>query len=487
MGIIRVPGLNVFVVLVAVTAACTTNNDSNHEPAVPAAAVSVPGDAAQRLAGSIRIATVSHADSAAFDSSAFIALHEYLRQNFPRTHATLHRETVSDFSLLYKWTGSNAALMPVLLAGHLDVVPVEPGTEESWEHGAFSGDISDGFVWGRGAIDNKSTVAGVLEAIELLLREGFVPERTVYIAFGHDEEVGGTRGAQRIANLLRERGVELGMVLDEGGVVGDGIMPGIEARTALVGIAEKGFASIELIARGEGGHSSLPPRQTAIGILSAAVTRLEANPMPARLRGATMQMFDQISPRFPALQRFMFANLWLTRPIVLRKLEGSPTTNAMVRTTNAVTIFQAGTKENVLPRQARAVVNFRILPGDSIKDVLAHVRKVVDDPRVAVRIAPGFTAEPSALTATSSRSFTTVDRTIRSLDPAIVVAPYLVVVVTDSRFYAPLTSNVLRFLPVRLAPADLGRMHGINERIAVRDYEWAIRFYRQLIVNATAA
>jgi carboxypeptidase PM20D1 len=209
--------------------------------------------------------------------------------------------------------------------------------------------------------------------------------------------------------------------------------------------------------------------------------------MPAKLRGATRQMFDRIGPQLPAMQRFMFANLWLTRPIVVRKLEESPTTNAMVRTTNAVTIFQAGTKENVLPRQARAVVNFRILPGDSIADVLAHVRSIVDDPRVDVRIAPGFTAEPSALTATSSRSFTTVDRTIRSLDPAVVVAPYLVVVVTDSRFYAPLTTSVLRFLPVRLAPEDLTRMHGINERIAIRDYEWAIRFYRQLIVNVAAA
>jgi carboxypeptidase PM20D1 len=452
----------------------------------PAPSVAIPRGAAERLAGAVRIPTISHEDPAAFDAAAFQALHAYLQTSFPRVHAQLRRETVATHSLLYTWQGSDPSLKPILLMGHMDVVPVEPGTEGNWQEAPFSGRIAGGFVWGRGSIDNKSAVVGLLEAVDMLLGEGFRPARTVYLAFGHDEEVGGTRGARQIAALLRGRGVELEMVLDEGGVIGDGVLAGVPLPTALVGIAEKGFVSIELTTRGAGGHSSLPPRESAIGILGAAVARLEKNQMPARLEGPSRQLFERIGPHFPFAQRAVFANLWATRPLVIGKLEGSPTTNAMVRTTTAPTIFQAGTKENVLASRARAVVNFRILPGDSVAGVLAHVRRAVDDPRVEARIAPGFSAEPSAVSSTASASFRTLERTIRSVAPDAAVAPYLVVVVTDSRYFQDLSRNVLRFLPVRLTSEDLKRMHGTNERLAVADYERAIRIYRQLIRNTAA-
>jgi carboxypeptidase PM20D1 len=475
-------------VLLAGVALARTVRYGPAQPVVePAPEVAIPEGAAERLAGSLRIPTVSHEDLAAFDAEAFQALHAYLRAAFPRVHSQLRRETVGTHSLLYTWRGSDSSLKPVLLMGHLDVVPVEPGTEEKWQEHPFSGRIAGGFIWGRGAIDNKSAVLGTMEAVEMLLGAGFRPARTVYLAYGHDEEVGGTRGAREIAALLKRRGVELEMVLDEGGVIGDGIMPGISAPTALVGIAEKGFVSVELSTRAAGGHSSLPPRRSAIGILGAAIARLEESPMPARLHGPTQQLFERIAPRFPFAQRAVFANLWATRPLVMRKLEASPTTNAMVRTTTAATIFQAGTKENVLPSRARAVVNFRILPGDSVAGVLEHVRRVIDHPRVEVKPAPGFSAEPSAVSSTESESFRAVERTIRSVAPETIVAPYLVVVVTDSRYYRELSRNVLRFLPVRLTARDLERMHGTNERIAVRDYERAIRFYRQLILNTAAS
>jgi carboxypeptidase PM20D1 len=325
---------------------------------------------------------------------------------------------------------------------------------------------------------------GTLEAVEVLLSEGFRPARTVYLAYGHDEEVGGTEGAREIAALLKDRGVSLDMVLDEGGVIGDGILPGISGPAALVGIAEKGFASIELSTRAAGGHSSQPPRQSTVGILSAAIARLEENPMGARLEGPTRQLFDRIGPRLPFAQRAMFANLWLTRPLVMRSLEGAPATNAMIRTTTAATIFQAGTKDNVLPSYARAVINFRILPGDSVASVMAHVRRVIDDVRVDTKIVGRFSAEPSAVSSTESASFRTLERTIRSTTPEVIVAPYLVVAVTDARYYGDLSKNIFRFQPVRLTTQDLERMHGINERIAIRHYEGAIRIYRQLILDA---
>jgi carboxypeptidase PM20D1 len=209
--------------------------------------------------------------------------------------------------------------------------------------------------------------------------------------------------------------------------------------------------------------------------------------MPARLEGPTRQLFERIGPRFPFARRVVFANLWLTRPLVTRKLDDSSTTNAMVRTTTAVTIFQAGTKDNVLASSARAVVNFRILPGDSVVGVVEHVRRVVDDPRVDVKRVGGFSAEPSGISSTDSESFRMLERTIRSVAPEAMVAPYLVVVVTDARHYRELSSNVFRFMPIQLTPRDLERMHGTNERIAVRGYERAIRLYRQLILNATGS
>src|SRR5574341_852223 len=433
------------VLLIGFTLARTARYGSARPAAVePAPNIAIPEDAAERLAGSLRIPTISHEGSAAFDAEAFRALHEYLQAEFPRVHSQLRRETVRTHSLLYTWHGSNASLKPILLLGHLDVVPVEPATEEKWQQDPFSGRIADGFIWGRGAIDNKSAVVGTLEAVEMLLGEGFRPARTVYLAYGHDEELGGTDGAREIAALLKRRGVELEMVLDEGSVIGDGVLPGVSAPVAMVGIAEKGFVTIELSTRTAGGHSSLPPRQSAVGILSAAIARLENNQMPARVEGPTRQLFNRIGPHFPFAQRAVFANLWLTRALVMRNLEGNPTTNAMVRTTTAATIFQAGAKDNVLPSHARAVINFRILPGDSIAGVVEHVRRVIDDDRVEIRTVGAFSAEPSAVSNTDSDNYRTLERTIRSISPDAIMAPYLVVVVTDARYYSNLSKNVFR-------------------------------------------
>lgn len=308
------------VVFVGLTVAVTARYRSAQLPVQAVSEVAILDGAAERLAGSLRMRTISSEDPAAFDAEAFEALHGYLESAFPRVHAQLRRETVASHSLLYTWQGSDSSVNPILMIGHLDVVPVEPGAEGNWQQDPFGGRIADGFIWGRGAIDNKSTVVGTLEAVEMLLSEGFQPARTVYLAYGHDEEVGGAAGAREIAALLKARGVELEMVLDEGGVIAEGILPGISEPIALVGIAEKGFVTIELSARVAGGHSSLPPRQSAVGILSAAVARLEATPMGARLEGPTRQLFDRIGPRFPIVQRALFANLWLTGPLVLRSL-----------------------------------------------------------------------------------------------------------------------------------------------------------------------
>jgi carboxypeptidase PM20D1 len=473
------------VLLSGFTVVLTARYVSAHSPVTPAPDIAIPPGAAERLSGAIRIPTISAEDPAAFDAGAFRRFHAYLQTAFPLVHSQLRSEIVGSHSLLYTWEGADSSVTPILFIGHMDVVPIEPGTEGKWAQDPFAGRIVDGFIWGRGAIDNKSGVLGTLEAVEMLLAEGFRPARTVYLAYGHDEETGGTGGAREIAALLNRRGVELEMVLDEGGVIGDGILAGITEPVALVGIAEKGFVTIELSARVAGGHSSLPPAQTAVGIVSTAVARLEEHQMPPRLHGPAREMFDHVGPRLPTVQRAMFANLWLTRPLLIRRLEESPTTNAMVRTTTAPTVFQAGTKDNVLPSHARAVINFRILPGDSIATVMKHATRVIDDDRVEIRTVGRFSAEPSRVSRSDSDGFRILERTIRRVVPDAIVAPYLVVVVTDARYYADLSENVFRFLPLRLTSRDLERMHGLDERIGIREYEAAIRTYRQIVVDAT--
>jgi carboxypeptidase PM20D1 len=474
----------VIIGLTSLVVARTSWNQASQEPVALTAQVAVAEGAAERLAGAIRIKTLSTEEPGRVAGPAFAEMHRYLEAAFPRVHRTLTREVINEHSLLYTWPGLDATLSAILVSGHLDVTPVEPDWQAHWRHDPFGGVISGGFVWGRGAIDNKAGVLGVLEAVESLITEGITPRRTVFLAFGHDEEVGGSDGARAIAGRLAARAIALDTVVDEGGVIGDGVLPGITKPVALIGVAEKGFVTIELSVRTAGGHSSLPPRETAIGILSAALARLQQQPMPARLEGAARQMFDRVAPGMPLLQRAVFANLWLSRPLVVRKLSESPATNAMVRTTAAPTIFQAGTKDNALPTDARALVNFRILPGDSIKNVVEHVKKAVDDDRVHIRTAGRFSAEPSGLSRAESQGFRALETAIRRVNADVVVAPFLVVVVTDARYYADFSQTVLRFLPLRLASADLARIHGIDERIGLAEYADAIRIYRQFLLEA---
>lgn len=442
------------------------------------------GVVAQHLADALRFQTISYQDAKLTKGEEFLALHKYLEQTFPKLHATLAKELVGNYSLLYTWKGRDEKLKPILLMAHQDVVPVEMETLANWEQPPFEGRIAGGYIWGRGAMDDKFNLLGVMEAVEMLLGQGFQPERTIYLAFGHDEEVGGSNGATKIAELLRERNVELEYVLDEGLAITDGILPDISKPVALVGIAEKGTVSVELLVEVEGGHSSTPPPQTAIGILSAAINRLEEHQMPVSMEGVPRQMFDYVGREMPFGKRLVMANLWLFKPLVERKLSESPSTNAGIRTTTAVTIVEGGLKENVLPGRARAVVNFRILPGDSIERVISHVRETINDPRIKVNRF-GFTAsEPSPVSSTDATGFQMIQRTIRQLFPEVLVAPALVVGATDSRHYVRLTNNIYRFSTLRVRPEDRARLHGINERTSVKDYAGCVKFYYHLIRNS---
>jgi len=440
--------------------------------------------AAERLAGALRFRTISNQDSTQFDAAEFRRFQDYLRTSFPRLHARLGREITGGFSLLYEWRGSDTTLKPILLMAHQDVVPVEPGTEGRWTEPPFAARISGGFVWGRGAMDDKGNLMALLEAVERLVGGGAAPRRTIYLAFGHDEELGGTRGAARTAALLAGRHVQLEYVLDEGGAITTGLIAGVTAPVAVVGIAEKGYVSLELTAHAAGGHSSMPPAHTAVGMLSAAVARLEANKMPRAIRGATAAMLDYIGPEMPYSRRLALANQWLFGPVIRGSFGATPSGDAMLRTTTAPTIFQAGVKDNVLPSTARAVVNFRLLPGDSVATVLDHARRVVADSQVTVAVLGASATEPSPVSPTSSEDFAVVQRTIRQVAPGTVVTPWLVVGGTDAKHFAGLTPNVYRAGVGVIGPDDLKRVHGIDERVDMKDYARTIAFYVQLIRNS---
>jgi carboxypeptidase PM20D1 len=450
--------------------------------AIPRVPVDAQG-AATRLSDAIRFRTISSFENPDQDTEALGGLQAHIAKSFPAFHAALKREVVGGYSLLYTWQGSEPKAPPIALLAHQDVVPVAPGTEKDWQQPPYDGIIADGFIWGRGSWDDKGNLYSILEAAEAMAKAGFRPKRTIYFAFGHDEEVAGTRGAKAIAALLAARGVRLDFVIDEGLLIAEGQIKGLDKPAALIGVAEKGYATLVLTAHATPGHSSMPPRQTAIGMMSAALARLEDHRLPMLISGTVAEMFDTLAPEMRGFNRVVLSNLWLFKPLLLREFETSGPSEAMVRTTTALTIFNAGDKDNVLPGNAEATVNFRLIPGDTQASVTEHVRSTVDNDRISIEPFPGNT-DPPPVTGTASRSFQMLNRTIRETFPDVVVAPGLMVAATDSRHYAGIADNIFRFSPVRATSDDLKRFHGTNERLSIEGYADMIRFYRRLIENS---
>ncbi|MTV37630.1 M20 family peptidase [Duganella radicis] len=473
-------------VLAAVVAWNTVRLSSRQIAVKPVAPLALERDAvAARLAGALTFRTISDAASADTNAEEFKRLHAYLEQAFPRLHATLRREMIGH-SMLYTWQGSDPQAKPAMWLAHQDVVPVAPGTEADWQQPPFGGVVKDGFVWGRGSWDDKGSLIAQMEAVETLLAAGYQPRATLYLGFGADEEVGGQRGAVEIAKLLKSRGVKLDYVLDEGMLVTQGIMSGIAKPVALIGVAEKGYASVNLSVTTAPGHSSMPPQKTAIGAMSAALAELERKQMPAEFTGVAREMFDTIAPEMAGANRVVLSNLWLFGPVVRRQLEQGPGTNAIMRTTTALTVVHAGNKDNVLPGRADAVVNFRLRPGDTVAGVMEHVRQVVDNQAVHAELEAGW-SEPSPVSPVASAQYGLINRTIREVFSDAVVAPGIVIGATDARHYQGVSDHVYRFSPVRAGKDDLPRFHGTNERIGVDNYLEAVRFYVRLAKNGGAS
>ncbi len=467
--------------------AINTLRQGSHQVVVPPLPpLAVDGAAAAAsLAAAVQARTVTGMLELPGHAETFDALQSRLQQRYPRFHALAQREVFSGHSLLYTWAGSDPAAPAVVLMAHQDVAPVAPGTEALWQQPPFSGAIKDGFVWGRGAWDDKGNLIAELEALERLAADGFKPRRTVYLVAGHDEEMGGQDGAKVIVEALKQRGAKIHFVIDEGLVIADGMLPGLAPPAALVGIAEKGFVSIQLSVQGTPGHSSMPapPGQQAIAVLAAALTKVDAHPMPGGITGVAQQMLAAVAPEMSGFNRMALGNLWLTGPLVERMLSKGQSTNAMLRTTTALTIISGGNKENVIPGRADAIVNFRLLPGDTPDTVMAHLKGVIDDERVVLSVS-GEPALPSQVSSIESDGYQLIERTLREVFPEVIVAPGLMLGGTDARWFDGFAAQVYRFSPVRAKPADLARFHGTDERLAVDNLVEMIRFYHRLVDQA---
>lgn len=454
---------------------------------LPAAIAVDAAGALSRLSAAIKIKTVTYKSGDPVGEEAaqpWLDLRAFLEESYPLTHAAMKREIVADYTLLYTWQGSDSSLAPTLLMAHQDVVPVNEGTLDEWQRPAFSGEIADGYIYGRGTQDDKASVITILEATEGLIASGFKPKRTVILLFGHDEEVSGS-GASAAIDVLHARGVRPELVVDEGFMVVEDT-PGFTSPLSYIGVSEKGYMTLHIVSEATGGHSSMPPRNSANIQLAKALLALEENQLPSHLKSDTVsQFFKSMAAEMPFMQRFMLANTWITAPLVEKQMASSGVMNAMIRTTMAPTMLSGSVKENVLPQKATALVNFRIHPEDSSESVRAHVEKVlanIDGVSIDRDAVAGFSSEPAPVSPTDNKAFSVMRAVAANTGgERAPVVPALVLGGTDSRYAVKISKNIYRFVPARMTMADTKGIHGTNERLAVSNIPLMVEGYAHMI------
>jgi carboxypeptidase PM20D1 len=432
---------------------------------------------AEHLAAIVRCQTVPLDETGTPDPQAFQQLHQMLKETYPLVHQKLRREVVNGYSLLYTWQGSRPDLEPVMLMAHQDVVSADPS---EWTHPPFDGVIADGFIWGRGTLDIKNQLIGIMEAAEILLQQGYRPERTILFGLGHDEETGGVNGCKILGQKLKERDIHLAGIIDEGGGISAGLAAGVRGPVALIGVSEKGYLTVEFTVNSQPGHSSTPPPQTAIGILARALVRLEAHPMPTHLR-RLRPLYHGIGKAAPLYLQVAFANVWLFAPLLKRWLVPIPEMNASMRTTTALTIISGGVEDNTIPAEAKAIVNFRLLPGDSIADVLWHIKKVIKDERIKFKPVEGKYNEALPISPGNVPAYKGLRQVVRQLFDNPPVAPYVMLGGTDCQHFVPVCDNIYRFTSLVMDESFRGLEHGIDEHIPVEGMAKMVKFYAQMM------
>ena len=430
---------------------------------------------AGRLAQLIRIPTESFRDRSRVDTAAFERFRTRLAELYPQLHRTCERQVLGDGALLYRWPGATDE-PPLVLMAHYDVVPV---AGQDWSRDPFSGEIEDGVVHGRGAIDDKGSLVAVCEAVESLVTEGFTPRRDVWLSFGDDEEIAGV-GAQLAVEEFRRRGLRPWAVVDEGGAVVTGMFPGVPGQVAVVGLAEKGMCSVELVTSDPGGHASSPVPGGAPARLAKAILAIEGAPFPARLSDVVVGMVDAVGRRASGGYRALFAHAPLLRPVLARLLAAAGReANALVRTTVAVTQLEGSPAANVLATRAKATLNIRIALGETVQSTMDRLRSVLGDDRVALHVVEGH--DPSPVSRADNDAFAAVSAAARSVYPEAAVAPYLMVQASDARHFCAISDSVYRFMPFDVSRAELDALHAADESITVAALHRGAGFFRRLI------
>ncbi len=435
--------------------------------------------AIENLSKSIQFQTISHPDYEKFDYEEFQRFLSWLETEYFQVFKNLEKKYLGK-TLLLEWQGEASDLNPILLTGHYDVVPVRADADSIWQESPFSGKIDSDYVWGRGALDDKSGVIAILEAVNYLLEKNFSPRRTVYLSFGHDEEIGGRRGAGKVTEFLLNEGVELEWTLDEGSFLLQDIIPGINKPVAVINVAEKGSLTIQVIGKAEGGHSSMPSSKSSVGYLAEALLKLENNPVPGKLEGISLGLFDEVSKQMPFQYKILFANLWLFEPLINNFLSDSPTMNAVIRTTTAPTMLSASNRLNVLASESVGTVNFRLHPRDNPETIVNFVNDLIGNENIEVKkLSAGTLA--SSVSDWETEGYRAISNSVREVYGDIIVAPGLMVGGSDSKHYAKAAKNSYRFNPFPLSANELSGLHGIDERIKKDDFLNGIRSYIKII------
>lgn len=459
-------------------------------------------DAIKRLSEAIRIPTVSEDVDKAIENP-FAQFKAYLPEAYPEVYKAMDTLSINKYGLLFRWKGKNPSLNPILFLGHYDVVPVvgyEEGADiygedvfrpedlakgpaekyqTTWDFPPFSGAVADGRIYGRGTLDVKSMLMAQLEAANALLIDSFLPEQDVWFAYGFDEEIGGTAGAVKIAEYFKEKNITFDAVYDEGSVVVAPGIAGISVPLALVGVAEKGFCTVNITVRGVGGHSSMPPQKSSLVLAAEIIEKLNNKQLPARIISPVESFFNHAGGAMEFSSRFAIANRWLLEKPLLKVLGGSPATNALVRTTTAITMAKGSDAPNVLASTAEITVNFRILTGETVKSVVDHVKEVCADYDVSIDVETA--REPSNISPEDTRAFRALEKTVAKLYPDASVASYITLTGTDAQKYELVSRNVYRFMPILLNESEQRTIHNENEFISLENYGKMIAYYKDLM------
>ena len=442
----------------------------------------------KNLSRAIQIKTISNRESDRVDWNEFQKLQDFIDETYPLIKATLEKTVVPPSNLVFHWKGTRSDLAPIALLGHQDVVPVTSGTEDDWVHPPFEGFDDGEFIWGRGALDMKNHLIGVLEATEALLEDGFTPERDVYLLFGDNEEVvaNDKNGARDIMNYLKDKGVRLDCVLDEGGAMLPVDVPYVINNKYLagIGIGEKGYADIEVAVCAKGGHSSQPPKHSAIGQLADVIKDIENHQFKSEFSYNMKQLLNSVSRNMTYPVRLVTCNIKALQPALLQIFKLIPPAACMVRTTTGVTMTQGSPAANVLPQRASVTINFRAMPGVTTDDLVAHIRKVVRNKDIEINVLNS--KEASKMSPTDSRSYKIIAGLCSRMEPNAIVVPYLVMGGTDACNYEPICENIYRYGPFKADASLMLCTHGTNERIPIACMEEGIVFFKNFIREASA-